>query len=88
MLTAQGFETMKTALKTLAILCMLSGSSAWAGGQDTRNEGRGRDHGHERGNGRGEGHGYGAPEPVTMIGVALGASAAGLAGWRARRKRS
>jgi hypothetical protein len=59
----------------------MSGSSAWARG-DEHARGRGDEHA------RGEGRGYGAPEPLTMVAVALGAGTVGLAAWRVRRKRS
>ncbi len=71
---------MKAPLKMLAIVCALSGGLAWAG--DGNDQGQNQD---DQGP---QGHSYGAPEPVTMLGVALGAGAAGLIAWRARRKRS
>lgn len=52
-----------------------------------------------RGNDRGGGHGgnphrppggggqYGAPEPLTLIGLGVGAGAIGLAKWRSNRKK-
>ena len=78
---------MKIALNILAVVvCLLSGSSALARGDDERGNGNGN------GNGNAYGHekksGYGAPEPITMLAVALGAGTVGLAAWRARRKRS
>jgi hypothetical protein len=80
---------MITALKVLTIVCLVSGGTAWA-----RHAERGRfeierDDG-PKGEKRHEGRegGFGAPEPVTVVGVALGAGVAGLAAWRARRKRS
>ena len=76
---------MKIALKILAVVvCLLSGSSALARGDDERGNGNGNGnaYGHEKKSG------YGAPEPITMLAVALGAGTVGLAAWRARRKRS
>jgi hypothetical protein len=72
---------MKTALMLLVIVSLLSGGAAWAGQGDQGEDNQGD---------RGERHGgsFGAPEPVTVVGVALGAGVAGLAAWRARRKRS
>jgi hypothetical protein len=81
---------MNVTIKLLTIVCLMSaGGTAWA-----RHAERGRfeiDRGDGRkGDDKHEGHegGYGAPEPVTMVGLALGAGAAGLAAWRVRRKRS
>ncbi len=76
---------MKIALNILGIVaCLLSGSSALARGDDARGNGNG--------NGNAYGHekhgGYGAPEPITVVAVALGAGTVGLAAWRARRKRA
>ena len=76
---------MKIALKILAVVvCLLSGSFALARGDDERGNGNGNGnaYGHEKKSG------YGAPEPITMLAVALGAGTVGLAAWRARRKRS
>ena len=79
-----------TALKILAIVLLVSGGAAWArhaehgrGFQIDRDDGREGGDRHE-----GRARGYGAPEPVTMVGLALGTGAAGLVAWRVRRKRS
>ena len=65
---------MSSTLKLVAVLFLLSGV-AWA----SDHRGRGDERGHHGG--------YGAPEPVTMVGLALGAGAVGVAAWRKRRKR-
>lgn len=63
---------MGSTLKLLAVLFMFVSSAAYAA-----DHGRGKErHG-----------GYGAPEPVTMVGLALGATAIGGAAWRKWRKR-
>ena len=73
---------MKITPRILAVVvCLLAGSSAWARGDEQGNEnGQGQNH-----DGKGS---YGAPEPITMVAIALGAGTVGLAAWRARRKRS
>jgi hypothetical protein len=78
---------MSAALKMLAIVCVMSGGFARAGHQNDQGQNQ-NDQGQNQNDQGQQGHGYGAPEPVTMIGVALGASAVGLAAWRVRRKRS
>jgi hypothetical protein len=72
------------ALKLLVIVSLLSGGAALAGQGEQGNDDEGnRGERHERHWG-----GFGAPEPFTVVGVAVGAGVAGLAAWRARRKRS
>jgi hypothetical protein len=65
-------KSVNTKLKVLAVLCLLSGGGAWAAGKGHENDGAG---------------GYGAPEPVTVVGLALGAGATGLMAWRKLRRR-
>jgi hypothetical protein len=80
---------MIAALKLLTIVYLMSGGAAWARHAERgrfeieRDDGRKGEHRHEGREGV-----FGAPEPFTVVGVALGAGVAGLAAWRARRKRS
>ena len=72
---------MKHAMKILVALAMLSGGAAWAKNPNKCGGGH-----QGQGNNNTDCGQRGAPEPITMIGLAAGAGAVGLAAWRKRKK--